>query len=106
MTTEIIILALTMALFIGLGIIFHMGKGSFIIAGYNTMSKKEKEKHNIQRLSRFMGNLMFVIAFSTLLLFLGAIYNKKSLSYFATALNIIVPIVAIIYMNTSKSFKK
>jgi len=38
------------ALFIVLAIIFLMGKGDMLIAGYNTASEDEKKKVDIQRL--------------------------------------------------------
>ncbi len=41
------------ALFVILGIIFLCGKGSFLIAGYNTASKVEKEKIDEKQLCRF-----------------------------------------------------
>jgi len=34
---------------------FLMGKGSFLIAGYNTASKQEKEKYDEKKLCRVMG---------------------------------------------------
>ncbi|MEK6266410.1 MAG: DUF3784 domain-containing protein [Clostridium sp.] len=30
------------------------GKGSFLIAGYNTMPKEEKDKYNSVKLSKFL----------------------------------------------------
>ena len=49
-------------LFIILGIVFFCGKGSFLIAGYNTASPKEKERYDEKALCRAMGGLMFACA--------------------------------------------
>ena len=38
---------ITAILFIVFGILIKYGKMYFLIAGYNTMSKEEKEKYNI-----------------------------------------------------------
>ena len=38
-----------------LSIILLMGKGSFLIAGYNTSSKQEKEKYDVKKLCRVLG---------------------------------------------------
>ena len=46
---KMIIMLLVIGLFIGLGIVFTNGKGSFLIAGYNTMPAEEKEKFNIPK---------------------------------------------------------
>lgn len=41
------------------GIIFAFGKGGFLIAGYNTASKEEKEKYNKKRLTGCMSIFCF-----------------------------------------------
>ncbi len=44
------------ALFVGLGVLFSKGKGAFLIAGYNTMSKEKKARYDKNALCRFMGS--------------------------------------------------
>ena len=41
--------------FVILGVIFLNGKGAFLIAGYNTTSKAEKQKTDEKKLCSFMG---------------------------------------------------
>lgn len=48
------------ALFVILGIIFLCGKGSFLIAGYNTASKVEKEKIDENSYVDSTGNFPFI----------------------------------------------
>ncbi len=55
-----IIAYIMVAVFTILGIIFLLGKGSWLIAGYNTASAKEKEKYNEKKLCRSMG-VMFLL---------------------------------------------
>ena len=50
------------ALFVGLGVLFSKGKGAFLIAGYNTMSKEKKARYDKNALCRFMGKFMFALA--------------------------------------------
>jgi len=38
------------------------GKGSFLIAGFNTSNKLQKEQYNVERLCRVNGSGMFAIA--------------------------------------------
>lgn len=38
-----------------LSIVLLMGKGSFLIAGYNVTCKQEKEKYDVKKLCRVMG---------------------------------------------------
>ncbi len=42
-------------LFAVLSIVILSGRGSFLIAGYNTASKEVKEKYNVKRLSSIVG---------------------------------------------------
>ena len=54
-------------LFIGilsliLSIVFFMGKGSFLIAGYNTSSKKVKARYDEKKICLFVGIAMLIIA--------------------------------------------
>lgn len=51
----------TAALFILLGIVFLRGKGSFLIAGHNTLPPEEKAKIDEKKLTRFMGKFMFAL---------------------------------------------
>lgn len=44
-----------------LSVILLSGKGSFLIAGFNTASKQEKEKYNVKRLCRVVGGGLGVI---------------------------------------------
>ncbi|HET7360501.1 MAG TPA: DUF3784 domain-containing protein, partial [Salinimicrobium sp.] len=49
-------------LFIILGILIKYGKMYFLIAGYNTMPKKEKEKYDISGIATVFRNTMFGMA--------------------------------------------
>lgn len=104
-----------LVLFIGplllsiLGIVLRSGKANFLIAGYNTLPKKEKEKYNEKELSKFVSNLMFVL--SGLLCINGIVTMLKPNNYaliysLGILLFIVVAIAAVIYMNTGNRFKK
>ena len=49
-------------IFIILGVLLRFAKASFLIAGYNTSSKLQKEKYNEKALCKFIGNLLFGFA--------------------------------------------
>jgi len=59
-------------LFAVLAAVFFAGRGSFLIAGYNTADKAEKAKYDEKKLNRVMGAGMSIIA---LLLIPGAVYD-------------------------------
>ena len=74
-------------------IILFIGKGDFLIAGYNTASKEEKEKCNIKRLRLIMGSCFILLG--ALLVFMDTI----GLGLFMAATLLLV-IMTIILANT------
>ena len=92
-------------LFILLGIMLSLGKWSFLIAGFNTMSKEEKEKYDVLALCKFMGKLMFIIAFSVLLFILSRLLMTNVLLYIGVGIVIVSVVFTVIYANTGDRFK-
>jgi len=61
-------------LFIVLGILIKYGKMYFLIAGYNTMSKEERDKVDIKKLANLFKNTMFGMA---ILIIIGYLIAKE-----------------------------
>ena len=89
-----------------LGIIFLKGKGSFLIAGYNTASKAEKEKINEKKLCTCVGMLMFALAGCFFIVMLSDIFHKMWILWLGLGLVFAVSIGGIIYINTRDRIKK
>ena len=86
------------ALFIVLAVIFLMGKGDKLIAGYNTLSEEERKGINIHRLRILMAIVsVFTACFCILLSFIGE--DLKSILA-ATFLFIIITFIIVILANT------
>ena len=96
---------LMIALFIILGIILSLGKWSFLIAGFNTMTQEEKKKYDVISLCKFMGKFMFIIAFCITLFVLSDVFMMKVLFNIGLALSIISIIFVVIYANTGNRFE-
>lgn len=62
-----------------MSIVLLMGKGAFLIAGYNTASKAEKAKYDEKKLCRIMG---FGMLFMTIGLFILALDSNLSVIFF------------------------
>ncbi|MBP2257725.1 DUF3784 domain-containing protein [Virgibacillus alimentarius] len=92
--------------FIILGIILLNGKGAFLIAGFNTMPEEEKEKYDTALMCKFMGKMMFALAFSMALMALSEALGIKSLFAVSFVLFIGITLFIVIYMNTGDRFKK
>jgi len=57
-----------------ISIVLLLGKGSFLIAGFNTASDKEKSKFNVKRLCRVVGGGTGLF---TIMLAVSLFYNSK-----------------------------
>lgn len=93
-------------LFLLVGIMLSLGKWSFLIAGFNTMSKEEKANYDEISLCKFMGKFMFVIAFCIFLFVLSDFLLIPILFNIGIGLLIISVIFIIIYANTNHRFEK
>ena len=93
-------------LFVILGIVLFCGKGSFLIAGYNTASPEEKAEFDEKALCRAVGCMMFACAACFGLLMLSDVLLSMALFWVGLAAFILVIVVGVIYMNTSKKIKR
>ena len=93
-------------IFLLLGLVFSRGKGAFLIAGYNTASKAEKEKCDEKALCRFVGKLMFILAGAWVPTALGALLDRMWLLWLGLGLSFAVCIGGVVYMNTGHRFEK
>lgn len=97
---------IVIGVFILFGFIFINGKGDFLIAGYNTMSREEREKHDMVAVCKFMGKMMFALAFSMVFWVVSEVYGIEWLFHIGLILFIAIVIFMLIYTNTGNRFKK
>lgn len=101
-------------LFIGiflliLGFCIKKFKMSYLIAGYNTSSKKERRKYDKNKLVRVIGNL---IIYSSLILiisgFLSLFFTRYdgTIYFLSNILFVLVMIIGVIYINVSGCCKR
>ena len=91
-----IIVILLASLCLILALVILVGKGDWMIAGYNTASPKEREKYNIKRLRIVLSVLMVVTA----LFVLSMLYTPPYLIGLTSQLLVIACIVGVILANT------
>ena len=91
-----IIVILLASLCLILALVILVGKGDWMIAGYNTVSPKEREKYNIKRLRIVLSVLMVVTA----LFVLSMLYTPPYLIGLTAQLLVIACIVGVILANT------
>lgn len=101
-----IVIILVIALFLMIGIFFLNGKGAFLIAGYNAMSEEEKDTYDEVALTKFMGKMMFSLAFNMVFWLLSDYYDLAWLFYLGLVIFLSITIFMLIYVNTGNRFKK
>ena len=88
------------------GILLLNGKGAFLIAGYNTLPKSEKEKYDEIALCKFMGKFMIGISFSILLWAFSDLFKNQVLFIIGLVLFLGQIVFVLVYGNTGNRFKK
>lgn len=89
-----------------LGSYMLQGKGEFLIAGYNTMSKEEQAKYDGPAMARFIGKLLMVLACCMIVWIFGILAGKNWVFYIGIAMFLSFVGVALLYMNTGGRFLK
>ena len=106
LTGFIIFILISLSL-IGLSIPLLMGKGTGLIAGYNTMSPEEKKRYDGPALARFTGKILLVIGLATLPYGVGIFcFGLEWLTWVYLTVVIGLSVFAAIYCNTGNRFKK
>lgn len=88
-----------------LGIVFINGKGSSLIAGFNTMSPEKKKEYDTIALCKFMGKIMFALSFSMVFWVLSVAYEINGLFIIGLVLFVGIVIFAIVNVNIDNRFK-
>ena len=96
----------TILMLVILGLVFRAGKGSFLIAGYNTASKEEKDKIDEKKLCKAVGNLFLVLAICWIVPVAGMVAGKMLLFWIGLVLTTVVCAIGAVYMNKDDRFRK
>lgn len=102
----LIVVLASSGVLIALAAVLLSGRGAFLIAGYNTMSKAEKARWDERALCRFMGKVLLPIG---VLMPLVAVAGIFDLPWLATAYGLGVVALcafAVIYCNTGNRFRR
>ena len=83
-----------------LSIVLLTGRGSWLIAGYNTASKEEKSRYDEKKLCRVMGAGMAVITVLLFIMGLGEDVLPAAFAYVFAVVTIIDCVVMIVLCNT------
>ena len=97
----------TAALFILIGIVIKHGKMYNLIAGYNTMSPKEKAKYDIEKIATLFRNVMIAMAVGILISYgLASWLNIPKIKIFGMFTSILIGLPYLLIMSNSKKYRK
>ena len=92
-----------------LGWLIKFKKVTWLISGYNTASKKEKERYDVDKLCRHMGNFIFTLAGIFLMMALaGIVFEKDSGAIITFGFLVLFAVIVggLVYLNTGRRFLK
>lgn len=92
-------------LLILLGYLIKYKQWSWLIAGYNTSSRKEKAKYDTVALCSGVGNFLFILAGILLIAALGELLEARWVVSFSWLLFSAAIIAFLIYANTGNRYK-
>lgn len=82
------------------------GRGTFLISGYNMLSKEEKSNYNEKALCRAVGKLILIVTICMILMFIGIHLENDRLSIMGTIALLVVIFGGLIYFNTGNRYLK
>jgi hypothetical protein len=93
-------------IFIILGILIKYGKMYWLIAGYNTMPKEEKEKYDIEGIATVFRNVMFGMALIIIVgYFIANFTESPNIQDYAFWASMAIGIPYLLIKSNSKKFK-
>ena len=93
-----VIIGMIILSLIVLSIPLLMGKGAWLIAGYNTLSKEEKARYDSAALCKFIGKYLLSVALLTPVIPIGGIFKIHWLAAVYAAYVLISAIFVIVYI--------
>jgi len=96
-------------LLIVMGWLIKYKKVTWLISGYNTASKQEKQQYDIEKLCKYVGNFIFILASIFLVMAVTSLLLNKyvdKITWIGFGVLAIVIICGIVYLNTGNRMKK
>jgi len=96
--SEIIVISVISAVLFIFSIFLLSGRGTFLIAGFNTMSKEQKARYDVNGLCRLIGTITMLFAITTPFLMIESILDWYVWVYLAFV--IVLCVIAVYLANT------
>lgn len=96
------------AVLVIVGWLIKYKKLTWLISGYNTASKEEKQRYDIIKLCKYMGNFMFILAGIFLAMAVASLLINKytdTITWTGFGVLIVVLVCGIVYLNAGNRVK-
>lgn len=94
-------------LYVVLGILIKYGKMYFLIAGYNTKTKEDQEKYDIEGIATVFRNVMFGMAFILIIGYFSAKWTgNPDFQDYSLWVSLIIGVPYLLIKSNSKKYKK
>ncbi|HEY4554030.1 MAG TPA: DUF3784 domain-containing protein [Bacillaceae bacterium] len=100
------IIIIFMFLFAVFGVFLLNGKGTFLIAGFNTLPKEEKAKYDKMALSRYYGKTFLALSASMVFWLLSDVLQNNVLYIIGTIVFVSIVILSLVFSSFGQRFKK
>lgn len=93
-------------IFIILGIAIKNGKMYNLIAGYNTMTKEQQKKYNIEGIAVVFRNGLFAIAILNCIGYLISLWlNNPQIEFYTIIFSVLIGVTYILVLSNSSKYK-
>jgi hypothetical protein len=92
-----------------IGWLIKYKKVTWLISGYNTSSKQEKQQYDIEKLCKHVGNFIFILAGIFFMMAIASVLSSKyndSITWIGFGTLAVTIVCGIIYLNTGNRVKK
>lgn len=97
------------AVLLFIGWLIKYKKVTWLISGYNTASKQEKERYDIDKLCKYMGNFIFILAGVWFVMAITRILISEyadMIIWIGFGVEAVTIVCGIVYLNTGNRVKK
>lgn len=97
-------MVIALLMLLALAVLFALGKGGFLIAGWNVMSPEERARYDEKKVYRNMSAMMFSCALCLAIMLLGKATEIEALKW--TGALFILPCVIVFAVRMNRAGKK
>ena len=105
MTEYVIVIGLALVT-VAMAVVLMCGRGAWLIAGFNMLSRERRARYDAPALCRFMGKILLPIGALMPLAVLSEVLNAPWIAGVYVAIMLTLTVFALVYTHTWKRFER